>query len=93
MTMTSKTTDPYYGLPPMPVTEITLEQEFKLKRMADLLLKCPPKQMIELFLDLQKTNFILTNNISQLLNEWPIILPLTTPEAQSNAGTTSEIKD
>ena len=89
--MTSKTTDPFYGLPPMPVTEITLEQEFKLKRMADLLEKCPPKQMIELFLDLQKTNFILTNNISQLLLEWPTFHPLTTPEDPLNAGMQSEI--
>ena len=45
--MTSKQTDPYYGLPPMPVTEITLEQEFKLKRMQELLKRCPPDQMIE----------------------------------------------
>ena len=86
--MTSNTTDPFYGLPPMPVTEITLEQEFKLKRMEDLLQKCPPQQMIELFLDLQKTNFILTNNISQLLLEWPTILPLTTQEDPSKSGTT-----
>jgi len=89
--MTSRLKDPYYGLPPMPVTEITLEQEFKLKRMADLLQKCPPEEMIKLFLDLQKTNFILTNNISQLLIEWPIIPPLTTPEDPLNAGMQSEI--
>ena len=88
--MTSQPIDLFYGLPPMPVTEITLEQEFKLKRMEDLLQHCPPKQMIELFLDLQKTNFILTNNISQLLIEWPTILPLTTPEDPLNAGTQSE---
>ena len=80
MTMTQNNLDPSYGLPPMPVTEITLEQEFKLKRMEDLLKKCPPTQMIELFLDLQKTNFILTNNISQLLAQWN--LPVTTPEDQ-----------
>ena len=80
MTMTQNNLDPSYGLPPMPVTEITLEQEFKLKRMEDLLKKCPPTQMIELFIDLQKTNFILTNNISQLLAQWN--LPVTTPEDQ-----------
>ena len=80
MTMTQNILNPSYGLPPMPVTEITLEQEFKLKRMEDLLKKCPPAQMIELFLDLQKINFILTNNISQLLAQWN--LPVTTPEDQ-----------
>jgi len=76
----------------MPVTEITLEQEFKLKRMEALLQKCPPQQMIELFLDLQKANFILTNNISQLLIEWPTIHPRTTQEEPSKSGTSSETK-
>ncbi len=80
MTMTQNNLDPSYGLPPMPVTDITLEQEFKLKRMEDLLKKCPAEDMIPLFLQLQKTNFILTNNISQLLAQWN--LPVTTPEDQ-----------
>ena len=88
--MTSKRTDPSYGLPPMPVTEITLEQEFKLKRMEELLKRCPPDQMIELFLQLQRTNFILTNNVGQLLAQWRISPLLTTPEDQLNAGTQSE---
>ena len=88
--MTSKKTDPSYGLPPMPVTDITLEQEFKLKRMADLLKRCPPDQMIELFLSLQRTNFVLTNNIGQLLKEWNLH-PIT-QEAQSKSGTSSETK-
>jgi hypothetical protein len=89
--MTSKQTDQYYGLPPMPVTDITIEQEFKLKRMEDLLQKCPPKEMIELFLQLQRTNFILTNNIGQLLKEWN--LPVTTQEETSKFGTSSETKN
>ena len=72
----------------MPITDITIEQEFKMKRMEDLLQKCPPQEMIKLFLDLQKTNFILTNNIGQLLKEWN--LPVTTPEDQLKSGTSSE---
>jgi hypothetical protein len=64
----------------MPVTDITLEQEFKLKRMEELLKRCPQDQMIELFLQLQKTNFILTNNVGQLLAQWN--LPHTTLEEQ-----------
>jgi hypothetical protein len=88
--MTSKKTDPSYGLPPMPITEITLEQEFKLKRMEDLLQRCPPDQMIELFLQLQRTNFILTNNVGQLLKEWN--LPPTTPEETLKSGISSETK-
>lgn len=88
--MTSKNNDPSYGLPPMPITEITLEQEFKMKRMEDLLQHCPPDQMIELFLQLQRTNFILTNNVNQLIKEWN--LPLTTHEDPSKSGTSSETK-
>ena len=49
-----------------------------MRRMKDLLEGCPKEEMIPLFLELQKTNFILTNNIGQLLAEWN--LPLTTPE-------------
>jgi hypothetical protein len=64
------TNDPSYSLPPLPVTSLTMEQEFKLRRMKDLLEKCPKDEMIPLFLQLQKTNFILTNNVGQLLNQW-----------------------
>jgi len=46
--------------------------------MTDLLDKCPKEEMIPLFLDLQKTNFILTNNIGELLKAWT--LHPTTPE-------------
>jgi hypothetical protein len=62
----------------MPTVELTLEQQFKLRRMSDLLEKCPKEEMIPLFLDLQKTNFILTNNIAELLKAWTV--PLTTTE-------------
>ena len=85
--------DPYYGLPPMPKTEITVEQQFKLRRIADLLDRdvTTKKDIIPLFLDLQKTNFILTNNISQLLAAWTI--HPTTPEDLSKSGTSLETKD
>ena len=69
----------------MPTTTLTMEQEFKMRRMADLLDKCPKEEMIPLFLELQKTNFILTNNIGQLLAQWN--LHPTTPEDPSKSGT------
>ena len=59
--------------------------------MKDLLDKCPKEEMIPLFLDLQKTNFILTNNIGELLKAWTLH-PIT-PEDQSKFGITSETKD
>tara|TARA_R100000479_G_C6306384_1_gene172296 strand:- start:429 stop:593 length:165 start_codon:yes stop_codon:yes gene_type:complete len=53
---------------------------FKMRRMKDLLEKAPKEEIIPLFLEVQKTNFILTNNVGQLLSAWN--LPLTTPEVQ-----------
>ncbi len=82
-----------YGLPPMPTTEISIEQQFKLRRIADLLERdvTTKADIIPLFLDLQKTNFILTNNIGQLLKAWTI--HPTTPEDLSKSGTSLETKD
>ena len=78
------------GLPPMPTTTLTMEQQFKLRRMADLLEKAPKEEIIPLFLDVQKTNFILTNNIGELLKAWTLH-PIT-PEDQSKSGISSETK-
>lgn len=64
----------------MPTTKLTTEQMFKMRRMKDLLEKAPKEEIIPLFLEIQKTNFILTNNVGQLLSAWN--LPLTTPEVQ-----------
>ena len=77
MTMTM---DQYSGLPPMPTTKLTTEQMFKMRRMKDLLEKASKEEIIPLFLEVQKANFILTNNVGQLLSAWN--LPLTTPEVQ-----------
>ena len=41
-----------------------------MRRMQDLLEKCPREEMIPLFMQLQKTNFILTNNVGALLKAW-----------------------
>jgi hypothetical protein len=38
--------------------------------MEDLLTKCPKEELIPLFLELQRTNFILSNNVGQLLKQW-----------------------
>ena len=53
--------------------------------MKDLLDKCPKEELIPLFLELQKTNFILTNNIGELIKQWNH--PAITPEDPSKYGT------
>ena len=78
--------DQYSSLPPMPTVEITIEQQFKLRKMKDLMENCPKDQLVEVFLEVQKHNFILTNNISQILSAWLDSPHPTTPEDQQKFG-------
>ena len=48
-----------------------MEQEFKLRRLDDLLPKADKKDIITLFMALQEQCFVLGNNVSQLVKEWP----------------------
>ena len=58
-----------------------MEQEFKLRRMSDLMEKAPKEQLVDVFLQVQRHNFVLTNNLSQLLDAWMSHShPPTTPE-------------
>jgi hypothetical protein len=69
------------GLPPMPVTEMTMEQSFKLRRLEDLLPEADKADIITLFMALQRQNFALANTVSNLLKQWPNH-PNTTPVDQ-----------
>ena len=70
MTMTSPTNKSYLG-PPPPVTELTVEQEFKIRRLTDLLPKAQKDDIVTVFLALQRQNFVLANTVSNLIKEWP----------------------
>ena len=48
-----------------------MEQEFKLRRLDDLLPKADKKDIITLFMALQEQCFVLGNNVSQLVKQWP----------------------
>ena len=50
------------------------------------------KDIITIFLALQRQNFCLTNNISNLVKNWPTPR-LTTPVDPSKFGISSETKD
>ena len=63
----------------MPVTELTMEQSFKLRRLEDLLPEAEKEDIITVFLALQKQNFCLSNTVSNLVTKWPNH-PSTTPE-------------
>ena len=79
MTLTNEQS--YPGVPPMPVTDLTMEQSFKLRRLEDLLPEADKKDIITIFLALQKQNFCLANTVSNLVTQWPNH-PSTTPEVK-----------
>ncbi len=65
------------GVPPMPVTEMTVEQSFKLRRLEDLLPEADKADIITLFMALQRQNFALSNTVSNLVQKWPNHPPIT----------------
>jgi len=70
----------------MPVTELTVEQQFKMRQIEDAI-KSPAARkddLITIYLALQRQNFVLGNNIKQLL-AWGTDR-LTTSEDESKFG-------
>lgn len=70
----------------MPKIDLSLEQEFKMKQITDALEKVSKEEIIFVALSLQRMNFVLSNNITQLLREWQPTQPITT-EDLSKSGT------
>ena len=79
--------------PPPPVTELTMEQEFKLRRMDDLLPEADKADIITLLMALQHQNFCLCNTVSNLVKQWPTSHPHITQEVPWKRGTLYETKD
>jgi len=50
--------------------------------MDDLLPEANKADIIILFMALQKQCFVLSNSLSNLVKQWPILHPPTTPEDQ-----------
>ena len=80
--MTHKNTRSFRGLPPPPVLELTVEQEFKIRRLTDLLPEANKDDIITLLLALQRQNFCLSNTVSNLVKNWNTDHPPITPEDQ-----------
>ena len=90
--MTSKTENQYPGLP-QPITELTVEQDLKLRLTYDGLINPETKKedIITVFMALQEQNFVLGNSLTNLVKKWPTPQP-TTEEDQSKSGTLFVIK-
>ena len=69
--MTSNDENQFFG-PPPPITELTLEQEFKVRQIEDAIKRDDVRKedIITIFLALQRQNFVLGNNMSNLLKHW-----------------------
>ena len=70
--MTTKKGNPYYGVP-QPITELTLEQDLKLRQIKDAIENplTSREDVNTVFLALQKQNFVLANSLTNLLKKWP----------------------
>ena len=95
--MTSTPSPSSYG-PPPPIVELTIEQQFKMRQIEDALRKeeSAKKDIITIFLALQKQNFVLSNSLTNLLKNWPKptqLDPTTIDEVLSKFGILSETKD
>ena len=69
--MTSNDENQFFG-PPPPITELTLEQEFKVRQIEDAIKRDDVRKedIITIFLALQRQNFVLGNNMTNLLKNW-----------------------
>ena len=54
----------------MPVLDLTMEQEFKMRQLTDGVEKASREDLIIILLALQRQTFVLGNNIKQLLALW-----------------------
>ena len=71
--MTSQRTDQSYGLP-APITELTLEQDLKMRVIEDRLKESYHEHkddVITWVIALQHQNFILSNSLTNLVKKWP----------------------
>ena len=73
--MTQKNKKLNFGLP-KPITKLTYEQDLRMRILEDRLNETyhdHKKDIITLFLALQKQNFVLGNSLTNLLKKWTTI--------------------
>ena len=93
--MTSTKNNQFYG-PPPPITKLTVEQDLKMRLLEDRLNsnEVDRKDIVTVFLALQKQNFVLANSITNLVKQWPTPTDLNiTDEELPMFGILLETKD
>ena len=96
MIMTSNSNNRSPGLP-KPITELTMEQDLKLRLMYDNITKpeTTKEDIITVFMALQEQNFVLSNSLTNLVHKWPKPppVPAIISEDPSKSGILFVIKD
>ena len=96
--MTSNNNNQSFGLP-TPITELTMEQDLKLRNIYEALNKpeTKKKDIVTFLMALQKQNFVLGNSLTNLVEKWQereILMDLnTTNEVLPMFGILLETKD
>ena len=93
--MTSAKKNQSFG-PPPPITKLTVEQDLKMRLLEDRLNSSDVdrKDIITVFLALQKQNFVLANSMINLVKQWPTPTDLNiTDEELPMFGILLETKD
>ena len=73
----------------MPIIELTMEQDLKMRVIEDQLQHASRDDIVTVFLALQKQCFVLGNNMSNLVKLWPAQppeVPTITSEDPSKSG-------
>jgi hypothetical protein len=60
-----------------------MEQQFKLRRLTDLLPEAKKEDIITVFMALQHQNFVLSNTVSNLVKQWPMPRDQATTNAEA----------
>ena len=71
--MTSTKKNQNFG-PPPPITELTMEQDLQIRKL-ELRLnsgEVDMKDIITVFLAMQRQNFVMGNSIKNLIKQWPV---------------------
>ena len=66
--------------------EMTVEQQFKMRRLQDLLPEASKEDIITVFLALQHQNFVLSNTVSNLVKKWPLTPSITEAVGKSETS-------
>ena len=86
--MTNEPKNPSFSLPPLPIFDLTMEQDFRVRQIEDLLKHADKEDIIIVFMALQRQTFVLQNNIMNLVKNWNT--PTTTQEDLLKSWTSFE---